>query len=148
MYPAPPRPVSSRPRTSPASVAAMIGVGIVLAALGPGSCALSCYTAPTKVHEVFEVCGTGDVDACSAVTRSQYYGESLAHDLPAVAAHCGGPVTFEAHGIKVNFDAPYEWKAAISGTPRSGSCDLAPSEVQLAGYPWRWKVDLVHDAKH
>jgi len=147
MYPAPHRPVPSRPRTSPALVAVMIGVGVVLAALGPGSCALSCYSGPAKVHEVFEVCGTGDAEACSEVTRSQYYGEGLAHDLPLAAAECGAPVTFDVHGINVSVDAPYDWKVAVSGTPRSGSCDLAATEVVLAGQPWRWKVDLVHDAK-
>jgi hypothetical protein len=138
----------ARPRTSPALLAAAIGVGVVLAALGPGSCALSCYTAPATVHEVFEVCGAGDVEACADTTRSQYYGEVLAHDLPALAARCGGPVTFDVRGINVSVDAPYDWKVTIPGTPRSGSCDLANAEIRLVGQPWQWKVDLVHEPKH
>lgn len=137
----------SRPHTPPALLAALIGVGVVLAALGPGSCALSCYTAPTKVHEVFEVCGGGDVDACTDVTHSPYYGEILAHELPALATRCGAPVTFDVRGINVHFDAPYDWRVAIVGTPRSASCDLADSEVRLVGQPWRWKVDAVQDPK-
>jgi hypothetical protein len=146
--PYPQRAPAAARRPPPALVAGAVVAGLVFAALGPASCALSCFSAPAKAHEIFSTCANGDVAACTAVTDSQYFGEAFAHDLPAVAERCGAPVEFATHGVSINLDAPYDWKAELTVTPSAGECELPPLELDFVGYPWKWKLNNVGASKH
>lgn len=124
----------------PAVLAVCIVIGVLLLLAGPGSCALSCYTAPRAVASAMEVCNEGATQECLDRFTDKELATGLGEVLPIMAERCGTAPQFATSGINVSIDTPLDMTAEIRGNLVAGDCPFKESVVKLEGHALRWRI--------
>jgi len=119
-------------------VCILVGVLAVLA--GPGSCALSCVTAPLAVADAMKACNAGATEDCLDRFENAELATTFGEGLPTTTERCGTAPAFETREVFVEIDGILDMKAEVGGHLTAGDCQFPESSVHLRGSPLRWRI--------
>lgn len=113
---------------------------IVLAALIPGSCVLTCASAPRAIDGMLAACRESVTDDCRERVGSDNDAFALHRALTKMAAYCGTAPTFETSGIHLHARMPWDMTANVKGDIVAGTCTLPKRTIELEGHPFAWRL--------